>query len=209
MELYNTMTELEKANATLASLIAKLAETETLHEKAEARIKQIAYDAIACDDAGARKEMGRLEAEAAKAATEITALEAAIATAQKHVTAAQDAERDDVERENARTALGLLSDFAARGERLDHALEGFVREYEALNQDFRALQRLSYPPSTFALIENGMKRATQTKLMQAKLQSDFLAPHQRTTFSDCIEGWAASVRNRIEARLQRKPAKAT
>jgi hypothetical protein len=96
-----------------------------------------------------------------------------------------------------------LSDFAASGERLDHALEGFVREYESLNNDFRALQRLGYPPSTLLLIETGMRRAVQTKLMQAKLQSEFLAPHHRLTFATAIEGWASSVRGRINARLQR------
>ena len=83
-----------------------------------------------------------MNSKAATVALEIRSLEAAVAEAKKRVAHAAAVETDAAERENARNALALLDDFENRGERLDHALEKFVREYDEL---VRVLSVLEWP----------------------------------------------------------------
>jgi hypothetical protein len=201
------MTDLKSANEVLNQLTIKLLDARNRLATAQTGTTEVAF-AAHCDDAAARKQLDKFEADAAKASIEIRGLEAAVAEAKKRVEAAVAAENDEAEREKARTALALLSEFEVRGAALDKALDGFVNEYLALTNDIRSLELLGHAPTTFAVIEINMKAAVQTKLMDARLESDYLAPHQRKTFGGLIEYWAANVRGRIEQRLQKKPPKA-
>ncbi len=106
--------------------------------------------------------MDGLNANAAKAAVEIASLEAAIAEAKRRVDSAAADELDARERDDARNALGLLDDFARRGDELQHALDKFISKYEELSRDFRQLDALGYPPSTWPMVKIQMKAATTT-----------------------------------------------
>ena len=58
------MTDLLKnANAVLNQLTIKHFDAKARLSKAEGRVKEIAFDAIACDDAAAKKEMAGLNTE--------------------------------------------------------------------------------------------------------------------------------------------------
>ena len=48
-----------------------------------------------------------------------------------------------------------------------------------------------------------MARAVTTALQFTDLRQEFLAPHERRTFGAVIAGWAANVRARAEARLNK------
>jgi hypothetical protein len=80
-----------------------------------------------------------------------------------------------------------------------------LSQYDELICDFNALEKLGFAPSTKALVNINMKRAIQTKLMTVKLETEFLPPGERHSFASVIEGWSASLRARIEARLRRIP----
>lgn len=105
-------------------------------------------------------------------------------------------------------ALGLVSGFVARGKALDEKLSAFVEEFQELNRDFTELQKVNYPPATWALIATNMRSATLARLMFTDLQVEFLPPARRHSFAQVIEAWGAHVRLRAQGRLDRgAPAK--
>jgi hypothetical protein len=196
------MTDLKTANETLNALVIKLADARNRLAEAEEKARDYAFDAHT-GELGAQKELDRLNTAAAKATVEIKGIESAVAEAKKRVDAAAAAELDERERDDARKALGLLEDFARRGDELQHALDKFISKYEELSRDFRQLDALGYPPSTWPMVKIQMKAATTTALQFTDLRTEFLAPHERRDFRTVIENWAGSVRGKIQARLNR------
>jgi len=168
----------------------------------QAKATELAYPANTGDER-ARKRLDGVNAKAAMVATEVASLEAAIVTAKRHVAEAEAAEVDEAERRKAREALALLDDFSQRGKLLDESLDKFVRQYDELARDFRALQLLGYEPTSYPLVQINMQAAVATKLQFTDLRQNFLAPHARRDFISVIEGWARHVRGRAEARLNR------
>jgi hypothetical protein len=169
------------------------------------KAKELAFSAHT-GDIDARKKLDKHETDAIKQATEIAGLECAVATAKGHVAAAEAADVDEAEREKALTALALLNDFSKRGEQLDSALEKFVREYDQLVRDARALEQTGFPVTTVALMRINMRAATMTKLMFGDLQVEHLAPNARRSFVETVEAWSRSVRGRATARLNKNAA---
>jgi hypothetical protein len=192
----------EDAKGVLQGLEGKLADARARHADTQAKAAELAYPANTGDES-ARKKLDGLNAKAAMVATEVASLEAAIVTAKRHVAAAEAAEVDEAERRKAREALALLDDFSQRGKLLDDAMDNFVRQYDELARDFRALQLLGYEPTSYPLIQTNMQAAVATKLQFTDLRQNFLAPHARRDFISVIEGWARHVRGRAEARLNR------
>jgi hypothetical protein len=194
--------ELETSNETLNKLCEKLTAAREAHAAAESSARADAFSAHT-GDAKARQELDGLNAKATALALEIVSLEAAIAEGKRRVDAAVAAEVDEADREKARHALALLDDFSRRGEALDKALSKFVGEYGELVSDFRQVEALGYPPATLALVRINMRAATASKLMFGDLQQSFLAPHERRSFIDVIDGWSRQIRARAAARLER------
>ena len=201
------MTDLKTANETLNALVIKLADAKHRLAEAQTGAADVAF-AAHCDDAAARKQLDKFEADAAKASIEIRGLEAAIVEAKRRVDSATADELDARERDDARNALGLLDDFARRGDELQHALDKFISKYEELSRDFRQLNALGYPPATWPLVKVKMQAATTTALQFTELRIGFLAPHERCDFRTVIENWAGSVRDKIQGRLNRAARKA-
>jgi hypothetical protein len=196
------MTQVEDAKGVLQGLESKLFDARARHADTQARAAELAYPSNTGDES-ARKKLDGLNAKAAQVAAEIASLEAAIVTAKRHVGAAEAAEVDEAERRKAREALALLDDFSQRGKLLDESLDKFVRQYDELARDFRALQLLGYEPTSYPLVQINMQAAVATKLQFTDLRQNFLAPHARRDFISVIEGWARHVRGRAEARLNR------
>jgi hypothetical protein len=195
-------TQTEDAKAVLASLEGKLIDARARHADTQAKAAELAYPANTGDES-ARKKLDGMNAKAAMVAAEIASLEAAIVTAKRHVADAEAAEVDEAERGKAREALALLDDFSQRGKLLDDAMDKFVRQYDELARDFRALQLLGYEPTSYPLVQVNMQAAVATKLQFTDLRQNFLAPHARRDFISVIEGWGRHVRGRAEARLNR------
>ena len=192
----------EDAKGVLRDLEGKISDARARHAETQAKAMELAYPANTGDES-ARKKLDGLNAKVAMVATEVVSLEAAIVTAKRHVAAAEAAEVDEAERRKAREALALLDDFSQRGKLLDESLDKFVRQYDELACDFRALQLLGYEPTSYPLIQTNMQAAVATKLQFTDLRQNFLAPHARRDFISVIEGWARHVRGRAEARLNR------
>jgi hypothetical protein len=202
------MTDLEKANAVLSELVEELCNAQTRQSEAEEAAREYAFPAHT-GDLAARKELDRLNATAAKAAAEIKGLEAAVSQAQLLVDDAMAADLDERERDDARKALALLGDFERRGEELQQAMDKFISKYEETTRDFRALGALGYPVATWLMLKIQMNLATQSSLQFTDLKiGDFLAPSERRDFRSVLEGWAGSVRGKIQARINRSPRKA-
>jgi hypothetical protein len=196
------MTPIEACAQNLAALEQKLVDARTWQAKIAVESKALSYDAHLKGGESASR-LAELQDMARLGEQNIASIETAIAEARKRLAAAQAGELDEAEQEAARMALGLLQGFAARGQALDDKLAAFVTEFESLSADFHDLEKTGYPPSTWPLVTVSMKMAVAARLMGTPLQTDFLAPNQRRTFSQCIEGWAASVRNRAQARLNK------
>jgi hypothetical protein len=194
--------KVEDAKVVLQDLKDKLSAARARHAETQVKAMELAYPANTGDES-ARKKLDGLNAKVAMFAAEIASLEAAIVTAKRRVAAAEAAEVDEAERRKAREALALLDDFSQRGKLLDESLHKFVRQYDELACDFRALQLLGYEPTSYPLIQTNMQAAVATKLQFTDLRQNFLAPHARRDFISVIEGWARHVRGRAEARLNR------
>jgi hypothetical protein len=173
------MTKVEDAKVVLQSLEGKLTDARVRLADTQAKAAELAYPANTGDES-ARKKLDGLNAKVAMVATEVVSLEA-IVTAKRHVTAAEAAEVDEAERARARDALALLDDFSQRGKLLDDAMDKFVRQYDELARDFRALQLLGYEPTSYPLVQINMQAAVATKLQFTELRQNFLAPHARRT----------------------------
>lgn len=203
-----TDSKIDDARKTLHDLEEKLAATRIAQAKHVEGAKDVAFAAHTGDDL-ARKQLTKLESDAARLALEITGIDAAISEARRRVGAAIAADADEAEREKARHALALLDDFGRRGDALNGALEKFIREYEQLTSDFHQLDRLGYGPTTYPMIKHNMCAAVATKLQFTDLRQNFLAPDERREFSSVIEGWARNIRAKASARLSRNaPSKA-
>jgi hypothetical protein len=196
------MKNVEDAKVVLQGLETRLSDARARHAETQAKAAELAYPANTGDES-ARKKLDGLNARATMFAMEVASLEAAIVTAKRHVADAEAAEADEAERRKARDALALLDDFSQRGKLLDESLEKFVRQYDELARDFRALQLLGYEPTSYPLVQINMQAAVATKLQFTDLRQNFLAPHARRDFISVIEGWARHVRGRAEARLNR------
>jgi hypothetical protein len=140
-------TQVEAAKGVLRGL-AKLFDARARHAETQAKAMELAYPANTGDES-ARKRLDGLNAKGAMVATEVVSLEAAIVTAKRHVADAEAVEVDEAERGKARDALALLDDFSQRGKLLDESLDKFVRQYDELARDFRALQLLGYEPTSY------------------------------------------------------------
>jgi hypothetical protein len=208
MEPESKMTQQpDEAQKVLRELETKCADARARHDETTAAAKEIAFSAHTGDDA-ARKRLDQLHTDIAKIGAEVSSLEAALIEARRRCAVAMAAEGDKAERARAERALSLLDDFTERGAALDTALAGFVAEYTLLVADFHKLDALGFAPTTHALIETNMRRATATALMFTGLRQDFLAPHERRSFVDVIAGWAPNVRGRAVARLNKDTARA-
>ena len=162
-------TQVEDAKGVLQGLESKLSDARARHAETQVKAMELAYPANTGDES-ARKKLDGLNAKVAMVAAEVVSLEAAIVTAKRHVAAAEAAEVDEAERRKARDALALLDDFSQRGKLLDESLDKFVRQYDELARDFRALQLLGYEPTSYPLIQINMQAAVATMLFSCVLK---------------------------------------
>lgn len=202
--------ELKAAAQTLRDLEDKLATAKAHLADTEKSIDGLAFDAHSGKNASAAKSLQALEATAATTARNVKTLETAITTARAKVAEAERAEADGLEVARAERALELLEQFEALANDLDLCLRSFIANYKSLESDWRALQALGYNPTgSLELAKINISLAASTVLQEVGLQERYLAPREKRSFGALIAGWAGSVRNRANARINRnKPSKA-
>lgn len=195
-------------NTTIADLKGRIAAIEGREIELTAERDELAYAAHIERNGKAVKRLAEIGTELQHLADETASLNAAIAEAGRRAAAADTADRDAAEREKAEKALVLLDSFAKRGAALDAKFDEAIAEFNAMSKEFRELEALGYPPTTFALVASNMKLALKTKLMNTGLIVEHLAPHMRRNFLTALEGWTAHTRGRATARLNQKAATA-
>jgi hypothetical protein len=169
---------------------------------------ELSFSAAVEKNAKSAKRIAEIDTELSHLSSEVTTLQVAIVESGKRAAAAQAAARDGEERADAQKALELLDSFARRGIEMDKKFDEAVAEFNALCAEFRQLEKLGYPPTTFNLVISNMKLALKTKIMGTGLIVEHVAPHLRRDFLSAVAGWTASVRNRATARLNKTAAAA-
>jgi hypothetical protein len=192
----------DDAKAVLQDLETKLAGARQRHDETLSEAQSIAF-AAHTGDVEARKKLDKLNADAGKHGAEILSLEAAIIEARRRVREAEAAVADEAEDARARQALDRVDTLAAHGKALDEALEALKERYAEFSADYRRLGLLGYGAPSWALVAVNCRTALLTGLMGGDLQIEHIAPGARKTYRAVVEGWAANVRARATARLNR------
>jgi hypothetical protein len=166
-------------------------------------------------DPKARKRLDSLHLEHAKADSEFLSIDAALSEAQNRV---RDAEASVAKAQAAVKAsqiLDLLPNLREHGKLLDEALRSLVENYEKFQNTARTIRALTAPgtddagkplstekavPSE-ALMRVGCRQALKAMLCHTDLEVERLAPHERHTFSEIVNGWAESIRHWAGRRL--------
>ena len=136
-------------------------------------------------------------------ALELEDLDAALAEANGRLETARHALALSADRTNALALRALVSEFTARGRRLDGALEVVVAETNGLRETLNRIHANgSAVPSHHQLDALG-KLAILTALGRSLFHRSFehLQPNQRHTFTELVEGSAASIKPSIRRRL--------
>jgi len=200
------MTTPEHARTIEAEIFGKIGAAKAELKVVDERRAAIAYDAETVGGE-TKKEFDRLAKDRLALQTRLEGLDHALAGARRRVSAADADVEDEAARRRAAEALELLDAFAKRGAALDSKFSQVIHEYQALCGDFRQLEKLGFPPTTYALVQLNMRRAATAALMSAGLAEAFLAPLDRRSFSQVVDGWTSAVRGRATARLERNQMK--
>ena len=200
------MTTPEHARTVEADIFGRIGAAKAELKVIDERRAAIAFDA---ETAGgeAKKEFDRLAKDRVGLLSRLEGLDHALAGARRHVSAADAVIQDEEERARAAMALELLASFVNRGAALDAKFTAVLDEYQALQEEFCELDILGFAPSSPASVAVNMKRAATAALMKGGLAEAFLAPLDRRSFAQVIEGWTASVQRRATTRLERDPLK--
>jgi hypothetical protein len=189
-------------NTTIADLRAQVDAIEGRKIELEAERSELSYSAVVEKNATATKRIAAIATELAGLDNIRATLSAALAETSRRAAAADTAARDAAERDKAEKALALLDSFSKRGAAMDAKFDEAVAEFNAMLKEFRELDALGYPPTTYNLVASNMRLALKTKLMQTGLIIEHLAPNMRRNFLTALEGWVAHTRARATAALE-------
>jgi hypothetical protein len=194
-----------KAERTLSSLQAKRAAAAARAEAISRERESIGYAVFVDDDAAARKQLEKLNAEGATIAGNLEALDAAIAKATEKVVAAKAAAAKAADRQQALALRGHVVEFVECGKQADAALAMLIAATHGMRAALNAIHGCGSDfPSHQQLLSLG-EHALKTGLMQMPgfaRAFEHLPPSSRRSFSDLFEGWASMIeRNNISPRL--------
>jgi uncharacterized protein YbaA (DUF1428 family) len=191
------ISELEQAKA---NLLLHAADLEAKRDTAST------FETLTLKDKHGAKHLDALIAELVTIGAKLTAFDSAIRAEKHNLLLAERAANVEQDQRDAQAALEIVdSRLAANGKALATAMDLFVTAIGEQTVIFAELQALgcSVPDAQRCRINNGF--AVATALMNAKLQqqvrSEFLAPHQRTSFDKVYENWEQRLRAEIERRL--------
>jgi hypothetical protein len=201
------MVTVQDAQKVLFDLQTKMADSKVWAAKVEESIAACSF-AAHTGDLDARHRLDELHGQASMAEQDCKSIDIAINEAKQRLAAAQAVDLDEHECQQASRALAFCDAFHARGEALDRSLTKFLEDYRGLNQDFLELQKVGYPPATWALVQINMKNAMIARLMFTDLQIEHLPPNRRHSFEEVIGSWASHCRMRAETRLKQVVTKA-
>jgi hypothetical protein len=193
----NRITELEKAKA---ALLQHAADLEAHRDHAST------FTALTGKDQKGAKHLDALIAELVTIGAKVTAFDAGIRAERANLVAAERQLNVEQDQRDAQAALQIVEGrFAENGKALQAAmdlLESAAGDQDAIFAELAALG-CTVPDTQRRRINGGFALATavmKTK-WQRQVGTEFLAPHQRTTFDAVYANWESRLRAEIERRL--------
>lgn len=186
----------DRATAARATEIALLGERDRITQRQaeiDADRETIAHAALT-GDAKARERLTALRQEAADLSDQAKDVASAISQAERDIVAADAAVAALDKREKAGIASALADKFEETGREATAALNTFAAAFAEMRDIAATLRDSGATQLSRATMDMNMRRATQTSLMTAGLQGEFLAPGHRIEMSDLIAGWSADIR---------------
>lgn len=165
--------------------------------------RTLAFAAHASADQDARSRLDALNSEGATIAGEFEGIDAAIAEANRRLGAARQAADLEVDRAHARELRSVLAKFVEHGRKTDQALAALINETSSLRETLTQMHGLGCDFPSHALADTNARLAVVTALMQTPWRREFehLAPRERRTFTELVNGWAARIEPAIRQRL--------
>lgn len=189
-EIHDKATAAREIEADLRGQSARIAERQA---KIADERENIAHAALT-GDASARDKLTALRQEAAGLTDQAKDVAAAINHAEREIIAADAAVAALDRRQKAEAATALAGRFEETGREAMAALDTFARAFAEMQGIAATLRDSGATQISRATMEMNMRRATQTSLMKAGLQGEFLAPGHRIEMAGLIAGWAADIR---------------
>jgi cell division septum initiation protein DivIVA len=189
----------QKLHADLAAIdekrVALLAERD-LHS----------FDAVVERQPAAIKKLSELNAQLDNLKHESSAIESTLRELTRRATASAEAERDEKRKSNAAAAADVLLEAEDTAALLAKALKDMSEHSLKLRAQFAEIRRLTGTGPTPESIQVNLGRSLTTAVMNSPMKIAHLAPSERCTIDDIVEGWSKQIRNWIVAAVGEKPA---
>jgi hypothetical protein len=190
---------------TLADLRNKLGAAEGVKLELDAEIAEISFDAHT-GVAKAATRLSEIARQQQTVAVEIKSQEAALAEGAKREVAAQESQRAELRRSNAAKAANLLLEAEETAALLSKAMADMSEYSSRLRDQFSEIRRLTGTGPTPESVQVNLGRSLTTAVMNSPMKIAHLAPNERCTVDAIVGGWATSVRNWINATLNKTAA---
>jgi hypothetical protein len=196
-------TEIEQSEQTLANLQTKRDDwvrrgTELADERSS-----VAFAAHTGSDQKARAKLDRLNSEIATHASELASLDSAITEANSRLTVTKHNAAVAADREQAQELAEVLETFVECGREIDAVLAIIIEKSKLMEKTLLRMNALGAASPNRNQFETFGALALHTALMQTPWAREFrhLAPRERRTFIEMVDGWLPIVEANIDARL--------
>jgi hypothetical protein len=165
--------------------------------------RALAFAAHAENDSAARKRLSTLNLESVTIAAEIETIDAALAEANSRLDACRRAAEIEADQAAARELREVLGEFRKCGRQMEDALAAFVGAAVAFREHLTKIHNLGCDFPSHGLADVNARLAIGTALMQTPWRREFehLAPGERRTFTQLVDGWAARIEPGVRRRL--------
>jgi predicted nucleic acid-binding Zn-ribbon protein len=192
--------EVQQARETVAKLEGNLAQAHARATELQTERRKLAFDANT-GDAGAKKELDKLNAQSTTIAFEIENLRSAIDEARVRVTDAERAADAATQRARAKQVKEVAGRIDNRGPTLAAAVTALCNEYTGLIEDLDEIRMLRAPVVQQRLVELAFSKTVGHALQQIGLEiGDHVPPalrhspeHLASQYARGASAWADSV----------------
>jgi hypothetical protein len=190
------------------NLRAQLVDIEGRRTELIAERDEHSFAAVVERQPAAIKKLEAVNSELDALKHKTASLEAALREATKREIAAAEADRAEKRKQNATAAADMLLNAEDTAALLTKAMADLRLHAVTLQSQFAEIRKLIDAGPTDQLLRINLARSLKAATMGSPMQLEHLAPDQRVPVDAVIGTWATSIRNRINAAVGEKPAKA-
>lgn len=200
---------MSKPKSIVDDLRARLGDAEGREQELIAeRDTDVSYMALVERDKTSVARLAEINDALGRTKNEIAALRSAMQEAVNRERAAEDASLVARRRADAERAKSMLGELEQLGIEFDASAIATVKAATAIRSKVSELRELTDAGPSVDSVQVNLKRALAAATMGGPLHTVHLAPADRVTLSQLVGPWLQSFRNRINAVLGDKPAKA-